>query len=558
MLKHQTPQDLEIKRMKTTFLNRKMALGSLMLAISAQASAVSLNSPSDLLNEYWSPDRLGPFECKLGVLNSTPIGLPRCVQSENIMHHLEMLYGIAQANGGNRAAGLSGYDESLDYIKTTLESVGYEVSFNAFPFNAYYVIGDGVLNATLPEPTEYAFGSDFVYLTQTDPGKAEGAIMSVDLALGEGNLSTSGCEIEDFAGFTAGSIALIQRGACSFQQKAENAAASGAIGAVIFNQGDSEDRKGLINATLSDDYTGGIPVMFATYDLGVAWADTEGLAMYMMADVIREATETHNLIAETKMGNPENIVMAGAHLDSVSEGAGINDNGSGSAALLEMAVQMSKAFPVNKVRFAWWGAEEAGLVGSTQYVLGLSDEEKAKIKVYLNYDMIGSPNFGNFIYDGDGSDFDLQGPPGSAATEALFEKYFELRGLQAEGSEISFRSDYAQFFEEGIAFGGLFTGAEGIKSEEQAEKFGGDAGIAFDPCYHQSCDDMQNISVEALEINADASAFVTSWLSLSTKRIDDEIEAAETEETPQMMSRAVSSSYNHGYDKTHWGKHWIK
>ena len=247
--------------------------------------------------------------------------------------------------------------------------------------------------------------------------------------------------------------------------------------------------------------------------------------------------------------------MTGAHLDSVFEGAGINDNGSGSAALLELALQMKRARPRNQVRFAWWGAEEAGLVGSTFYVNSLSQQEQDNIKVYLNYDMIGSPNFGNFIYDGDGSDFDLAGPPGSAATEALFEKYFSLRGIALEGTEISFRSDYARFFEVGIAFGGLFTGAEGIKTEEQAAKYGGEAGAPYDACYHAACDDITNVDELALEIHGDAAAFVTSWLSLSTRVIDREIAAAED---AQPAANARSLLVEPKYDITHWGDKWIK
>jgi Zn-dependent M28 family amino/carboxypeptidase len=534
--------------------NTKFALAALAIAVSSQSLAVNLNSSSNVLDRYWSPERLGPLECRFGILNSTPLGLPRCVQSDNIQYHLEMLYHIAEANDGNRAAGLPGYAASMDYIEETLESAGYSVERQAFPFNIYYELGDGELATTLPEPKSYVFGEDFTYLSQTQGGEVMAAVTAIDLDLGEGNASTSGCEADDFAGFPAGNIALVQRGSCAFQDKAENAAAAGGSAVIIFNQGDAEDRKGLINATLGDGYAGGIPAFFATYDNGVHWARSEGLEVSMKADVVREQTQSYNLVAETKRGNPDNIVMAGAHLDSVYEGAGINDNGSGSAALLEMAVQMSKAFPQNKVRFAWWGAEEAGLVGSTEYVKALSGEEKAKIKVYLNYDMIGSTNFGNFIYDGNGSSFDLQGPPGSAATEKLFEKYFELRGLEFEGSEISFRSDYAQFFEEGIAFGGLFTGAEGVKTEEQVAKFGGEAGVSYDPCYHAECDDLLNISEQALEINADASAFVTSWLSLSTRVIDEEIAAAEQDADTMVRSQ----SYDHGYDKTHWGKHWIK
>ncbi|WP_434049546.1 M28 family metallopeptidase [Marinobacter salarius] len=540
--------------MKISTASRTMALGSLFFAITAHASP-GQKSTGDLLNDFWSPDRINPFECRFGILNSTPFGLPRCMQASNIQYHLDRLYGIAEANDGNRAAGLPGYQATVDYVKTTLESAGYDVTIQQFPFNAFYPTGDGILQATAPTPTDYVWEEDFTYLSQTEPGDVTGMAVAVDVQLGPDNTSTSGCEPEDFTDFPAGSVAVIQRGACAFGQKATNAANAGAAGVVIFNQGNTEDRKGLINATLGDDYAGGVPVVFTTYDIGAGWVEQQDLQLRVVTNVVREQTETSNVIAETNRGNPDNVVMTGAHLDSVFEGAGINDNGSGSAALLELALQMKRAHPRNQVRFAWWGAEEAGLVGSTFYVNSLSQEEKDKIKVYLNYDMIGSPNFGNFIYDGDGSDFDLAGPPGSAATEALFEKYFNLREIASEGTQISFRSDYAQFFEDGIAFGGLFTGAEVLKTEEQAAKFGGEAGVAFDPCYHSACDDITNVDELALEINGDAAAFVTSWLSLSTRVIDEEIAAAEEAE-PAAGARTLQVEQKH--DITHWGDKWIK
>ncbi|ELF7104576.1 aminopeptidase PaaP, partial [Pseudomonas aeruginosa] len=166
------------------------------------------------------------------------------------------------------------------------------------------------------------------------------------------------------------------------------------------------------------------------------------------------------------------------------------------------------------------------------------------------FDMIGSPNFGNFIYDGDGSDFGLQGPPGSAAIERLFEAYFRLRGQQSEGTEIDFRSDYAEFFNSGIAFGGLFTGAEGLKTEEQAQKYGGTAGKAYDECYHSKCDGIANINQDALEIHSDAMAFVTSWLSLSTKVVDDEIAAAgqKAQSRSLQMQKSASQIERWGHD----------
>ncbi len=531
----------------------RAAVGTVVLALSGSALATQ---ESDLFNEFWSPARPLPFECRLGILNSTPLGLPRCMQASKVMHHLQMLHDIAAANGGTRAAGLPGYQASVDYVKSTLESAGYAVTLQAFPFTAYYPQGPGILQATAPTPVLYEWEVDFTYLSQTDAGDVTAQLAAVDLQLGPDNTSTSGCEEEDFANFPSGRIALIQRGACSFQQKAENAAAAGAVGVIIFNQGNGDERKGLLNATLGDSYAGGIPVMFATYDNGVTWANTQEQQLRLVTDVVRERTQTFNLVAETRRGNPNNVVMVGAHLDSVYEGAGVQDNGSGSAAILEMALQMRKTHPRNKVRFAWWGAEESGLVGSTYYVQNLTPEEKAKIKVYLNFDMIASPNFAYFIYDGDGSEFGLEGPPGSAAVEKLFEQYYGKRALPSEGDEISFRSDYAQFFTDGIAFGGLFTGAEVLKSEAQATKYGGQFGEAFDPCYHQSCDDISNINLQALEINADAAAFATSWLSLSTKVVDDQIAAAKAAESqPGILSRSKASS---AYDITHWGKHWIK
>lgn len=167
--------------------------------------------------------------------------------------------------------------------------------------------------------------------------------------------------------------------------------------------------------------------------------------------------------------------------------------------------------------------------------------------------MTASPNFIYGIYDGDCSEFGLEDPAGSAAIEAMFETYFELRGESYVGSEISFRSDYAEFFVEDIPFGGPFTGAEGIKSEDETFIFGGETGVAYDECYHAACDTIDNIDLRALEVNADAMAFVTSIFAQTTHMIDEQREAAETEPSIQtLINNAVQ------YDITHWGKHWIK
>src|SRR3989338_8049534 len=326
-------------------LNKKLRFTVSALALTLSTSALA-SAESDLFNAFWSPTRSSLPECQSGVFNSTPLGLPRCMQASKVMTHLQALQDIATANGGTRAAGLPGYQASLDYVKATLEGAGYAVTQQAFPFTAYSPQGPGTLQVTAPTPDDYEWEVDFTYLSQSDPGDVTASVTPVDLQLGPDNSSSSGCEAEDFSGFPAGSIALIQRGTCSFEQKAENAAAAGARGAIIFNQGNAEDRKGLLNATLGDGYEGGIPVLFATYDNGVAWAGTEALQLRLAVDVVLEKTQTYNLVAETKRGNPNNVVMVGAHLDSVFEGAGVQDNGSGSAAILEMALQMRKAHPL--------------------------------------------------------------------------------------------------------------------------------------------------------------------------------------------------------------------
>ncbi|NNF24156.1 MAG: M28 family peptidase [Rhodobacteraceae bacterium] len=468
----------------------------------------------------------GSASCDTRV-NNTIAKLTECVTVEGVRAHQAALQAVADANGGIRTSGTPGYDQSVDYVASTLEAAGYDVVIQPFTFNSFIELGPSTLEQLAPGATVYVEEVDFTLMSQTDPGTATGNVTGVDLALGDPSSSTSGCEAGDFAGFPAGNIALMQRGACAFQTKAENAAAAGATGAIIFNQGNTPDREGLINGTLGADNTAGIPVVFATFPRGVEWAGTPGLVLTLTTDVFRGEALAFNVLAETAGGDAGNVVMAGAHLDSVNEGPGIQDNGSGSGAILEIAVQMAKVKPRNKVRFAWWGAEESGLVGSDFYTLGdgsegsgLSEQEAANIALYLNFDMIGSPNYVRFIYDGDGSSFGLEGPDGSAQIERFFEDFYAARGLAFESTEISFRSDYAGFFDLGIPFGGLFTGAEGIKTAEQVAIYGGTAGDQYDPCYHLACDTFDNISLEVLDLNSDAAAAAVLQYAMNTETIN--------------------------------------
>jgi aminopeptidase S len=218
----------------------------------------------------------------------------------------------------------------------------------------------------------------------------------------------------------------------------------------------------------------------------------------------------YNVIADWPGGDPENVLVTGAHLDSVTAGPGINDNGTGSAAILEVALAVARSgfTPEKHLRFAWWGAEELGLRGSTAYVNSLSAADRGRIDAYYNFDMVGSPNAGYFVYDGDNSDGvgSGPGPVGSAHLEDVLEEHFTSIGVPTRGTDFDGRSDYGPFISRGIPAGGTFTGAEGVKSSAQAALWGGTAGTAFDACYHRSCDTTANVSDTALDRNADAIA----------------------------------------------------
>ena len=408
--------------------------------------------------------------------NNTYAKLLECVRVEGVREHQAAFQAIADANDGNRAAGTQGYVDSVEYVAERLEAAGWNVSFDEFPFT---YIAPAELQQLTPVVADYETGA----YTGSGAGDVTASVVGVDLALGSPASSSSGCEAADFAGFPAGSIALIQRGTCTFAIKALNAEAAGAVGVVIFNQG-TAGRLDLIIGTLGGTGVTGIPVVGASFDQGVALAQPGSTARIFVAEP--EQRPQLNVIAELPGRNDDNIVMAGAHLDSVQRGPGINDNGSGSAALIELAEQLSNHTPQNTIRLAWWGAEEAGLIGSTQYVDALSDDELAEIALYLNFDMIGSPNYYLGVYDADQSSFvaPVPVPDGSAAIEDTFESFYTFRGEPYDDSAFSGRSDYQAFINNGIPAGGLFTGAEVIKTPEQADIWGGTAGDQFDPCYH--------------------------------------------------------------------------
>src|SRR5690606_34008905 len=315
-------------------------------------------------------------------------------------------------------------------------------------------------------------------------------------------IKNHGCHSSDYKRLKPGAIALVHRGTCTFGTKASQAEAAGATAVIIVN-----DKASLPEATLGGPGVSRLPVVSVAKNTGSRLA---GKQVRVKVNATTGVRVTSNVLAETPGGREDRVVMLGAHLDSVEEGPGINDNGSGAAALLEVATKLGAQTPGNKVRFAWWGAEELGLLGSRHYITHLSVAERRKIGAYLNFDMIASPNYVYGIYDGDDSDGvgAGPGPTGSAQIEKDFQDFYASRGLPHTGVDFDGRSDYGPFIQVGIPSGGLFTGAEGRKTQADAERFGGTAGKPFDSCYHKACDTIENISEEALAVNADAIAYV--------------------------------------------------
>jgi aminopeptidase Y len=458
------------------------------------------------------PLALADEPCDVRVNNTTG-KLLECVTVEGVREHQAALQAIADANGGIRTSGTPGFDASKDYVVDKMEAAGYDVTVQEFQFQTFIALSPSILEQVAPPPAGPIANSIMAYSGSGD------VTAPVTVLAAPPADATPGCEAADFAGFPAGNIALIRRGACTFALKATNAYNAGASGVVIYN-----NIPGVLNGTLGNGFTLNIGVTSVTDVVGQQLAATPGLVLRLKTDTFRGIATTYNVLAESPEGDPNNVVMAGAHLDSVNEGPGIQDNGSGSAAILEVAEQMAKVKPLNKVRFAWWGAEEASLVGSTYYVANLSQAERDKIALYLNFDMIGSPNHVFFIYDGDNSDGvgNPAGPAGSAEIEKLFEAYFNAAGEPFKGTDFSGRSDYGPFIAAGVDIpaGGLFTGAEGIKTAEEAATWGGTAGMAYDPCYHQVCDTYANINLHALDVNSDAVAFATLTYAMNTETIN--------------------------------------
>ncbi|QTJ65657.1 M20/M25/M40 family metallo-hydrolase [Rhodococcus sp. ZPP] len=417
------------------------------------------------------------------------------VTEDAVVAHLEELQTIADDNDGNRAAGTPGYEASVDYVAQVLTDNGFDVQTPEFEFHNFDVAAEKLRSRDSDVEVRA-----LSYSPSTGP---EGLTARLVPAPQD---ETPGCEATDYDGLDVnGAIVLVDRGICPFSAKQQIAAERGASAVIVVNNEDGP----MSGGTLGDPSAGKIPTG------GVSRADGDALRqgggdVTLTLDTSTETSTSRNVIAQTTTGSTDDVVMVGAHLDSVPEGPGINDNGTGVAAILETAVQLGSSPDAdNAVRFAFWGAEELGLLGSEAYVTGLSEEERNDIALYLNFDMLGSENAGYLTYDGDNSDKlgEGPGPEGSAGIERTFVEYLGKNGIAANGTDFDGRSDYGPFIEQKIPSGGVFSGADDKKTAEEAQKWGGTPDAVFDKHYHSPTDTLANIDRAALAKNASAVAY---------------------------------------------------
>ncbi|KAI0458875.1 aminopeptidase Y [Xylaria acuta] len=402
----------------------------------------------------------------------------------------------------NRVHGSEGHKNTVKYFKDTLEALG-----------DYYKIELQEYTTEVTLASSEAFSIDGVdFTTSSFEFGNNGTWTDVPLA----NVANLGCNLEDIPDSVSGKVALIQRGECTFAQKITNAGVKGAVAAMIYNNGEVGAAAGTLGSVNDLIPLGGLTradglALAARIEAGETVTSSGNFWAYIALGT------SHNVIATSKYSDADNVLFLGAHSDSVDKGPGINDNGSGSCGLLTVAKALSKWRTNSQVKFAWWTAEEEGLLGAEHFVETSSPKDLAKIRLYLNFDMIASPNYYLGIYDGDGSRFNLSGPPGSDVAEKLFEDWFATKGLTTFGAEFNGRSDYGPFLDAGVPCSGLDTGSDGVKTEEEVVIYGGIAGEQYDQNYHSAGDNVTNLAEFPFEVNTKAIAHAIATYSRSWK-----------------------------------------
>jgi Zn-dependent M28 family amino/carboxypeptidase len=436
------------------------------------------------------------------------------ITSDAMYTHLRKLAEIADANKGTRAEGTPGYTASVDYVVAVLRDNGFDVQTPEFDRMGSTRQGAQTLTVA---GRNYPVDQASLLLT-TAPGGLNATTLRPQRSPGCGQADYGAADVK-------GAIAVVDDSGCSIVDKQNAAIAKGAVGLLVVSTGRG-------NGSPAGLFTPGyyqrlkVPVAVIQADVDAALRRTRA-PVRLTLDSKALMVKSRNVVAQTKTGDARNVVVVGAHLDSVAAGPGINDNGSGVAAVLQSAVELgSQPQVTNAVRFAFWGAEETGLEGSTKYLAGLDRDQLNDIALYLNFDMLGSPNAGFFTYDGDQSgqpNPDIPAasvPAGSAGIERTLAGYLNLAGRRPADMPLGRGTDYSPFLVAGIPIGGMTTGAAHQKTEVQARLWGGRAGVVFDPNYHGPRDTIDNVNRDALAVMGPAVAFAVGTYAQSVEGVN--------------------------------------
>jgi hypothetical protein len=443
--------------------------------------------------------------------------LEQAVSGPAAARHLAAWQQIANRSGGTRATGTPGFALSADYLVDQLTQAGYRVTRQPVPYADFKVDVEQIRELT-PGAAPIR-----TYLLRFSPITPVGGIDAPVVAVPEDD-PTPGCDPADFAGRPVqGAVVVEPRGSCGTTRQEQVAATLGATALLLYRILPRPDN--LYRTAVPQPAAATIPI--ATITQGRAEqlakdAATSPVPIRLHLDLRGHQVTgtTENILAETTGGRADRTVMAGAHLDSVTEGPGINDNVSSAAALLETALRLA---PLqnrvrNKVRFAWWGAEELVILGSTYYVTNLTAAQRADIALYLNWELLGSPNFSRFVMDGVGA------PAGSITVSGILKDYYTSRGLQPEtAADATIGSDHEPFATAAIPIGGFYGGTIGIKTAAEEELYGGQAGQMYDSCYHQACDTFENVNRAEFDRNARAVGWEIGRFAID---VDDVVSAS--------------------------------
>jgi Zn-dependent M28 family amino/carboxypeptidase len=424
------------------------------------------------------------------------VDLGGAISAEAISRHLAALDDIAQDSDGIRAAGTRGYDASVAYVASELRAFGWEVTTPEVGIPTFGEQPGGTLTVLDGGPT-FAAPDDLRAMIYSPDGDVTAELATVGFADSPGGIGDEGCDADDWEAFPSGAIAVTPPGPCLRRDTVEHAMDAGAVALVVPNE-ERESGETLRPTLLFPDGID-IPVLSASREVGDALLDAvEGdVEVRISFDTDIGSARVSNVIAEHGSGEP--VVMIGAHLDSVLDGPGINDNGSGAAAVLEIAHLLADAGHPGTVRVGFWAAEEFGLHGSRAYVTG-EPGLAGDLSAYLNLDMLGSVNAVPMVYANAGS------PDGSSAITSFLVAWLQAAGVPAETEDLGGGSDHFFFAQAGVPIGGIFSGATEEVTPEQAEANDGVAGEPMDACYHLGCDTVENVDAEQTATYAQAAA----------------------------------------------------